>query len=158
MQCLKCNAQNPEDKKFCGDCGAQLKSSAPLSESDLRAHIRTVIREELADQRVVEVEITEKVLGKLSDWAKLLSYFAGIPLAAALLLFGFLGVKKYADLSALASAAESKIAPVIAKAQANSAAVEKQTEMMKSESQAVEDQISKLKPKISSWVIAGPLA
>jgi hypothetical protein len=150
MQCFKCNAENPDAKRFCGDCGAELKSSGPLSDSDLRAHIRSVIRDELADQRVVEVEITERVLGKLSEWGKLLSYFAGIPLAAALLLFGFLGIKKYADLSELASAAESKIGPVIAKAQASAATVEKQTEMMKTESQAIEDQISKLKPKISA--------
>jgi len=150
MQCLKCNAQNPDDKKFCGDCGAQLKSTGPLSESDLRGHIRTVIREELADQRVVEVEITEKVLEKLSGWAKLLGYFAGIPLAATLLLLGFLGIKKYSDLSELVKAAQSKIGPVIAKAQVNAATVEKQTEKMNSETQAVEAKILALKPKISA--------
>ncbi len=150
MQCIKCNAQNPDEQKFCGDCGAQLTSTSPLSEADLRAHIRTVIREELADQRLVEVEVTEKVLGKISDWAKLLGYFAGIPLAAALLLLGFLGVKKYSDLWELAAAAESKIAPVIAQADASATKIMKQTEKMKSESQVVEDQISALKPKISA--------
>ena len=24
MKCVQCNAENPEDKKFCGDCGAPL--------------------------------------------------------------------------------------------------------------------------------------
>ncbi len=150
MQCLKCNAQNPDAKKFCGDCGAQLTSTGPLSEADLRAQIRTVIREELADQRVVELEVTEKVLGKLSDWGRMLGYFAGIPLAATLLLMGFLGVKKYSDLWQMVAAAESRIGPVIAQAEATAATVMKQTEKMKIESQTVEDQISRLKPKISA--------
>jgi hypothetical protein len=142
MQCPKCNAQNPDEKKFCGECGAELKGAAPLSESDLRAHIRTAIREEWKDQRLVEFEITEKVLGKLSEWAKLLGYFAGVPLAAALLLLGFLGVKKYSDLWQLAAAAENKV-------RASVATLNKLAQETTSESQAIKAQLVALKPVIS---------
>jgi positive regulator of sigma E activity len=153
MQCSKCNAQNPEGKSFCGDCGARLQNKEPLTQingAEIRAQIRAVLREELTDQRVVEVEITEKVLEKISNWAKLLGYFAGIPLAACFLVLGFLGVKKYSDLWQLASAAENKIGPVIAQAEVSAETVRKQTEKMKTESGAVEGQISALKPRIAA--------
>ena len=32
MQCASCAAQNPEGKRFCGECGAPLRPAAPVAE------------------------------------------------------------------------------------------------------------------------------
>ena len=32
MQCASCGAQNPEGKKFCGECGAPLRPAPPVAE------------------------------------------------------------------------------------------------------------------------------
>jgi predicted amidophosphoribosyltransferase len=33
MKCLKCQFENPEGKKFCGDCGAKLELFCPNCKS-----------------------------------------------------------------------------------------------------------------------------
>ncbi len=101
MECPKCKAPSPDGKKYCGECGAQLRKTGDLSNADLRQEIQTILKEEFKDQKLVEVEVTEAVVTKLTDWAKLLAYFAGIPIAALLLVLGALGAKKYTDLWAL---------------------------------------------------------
>ena len=150
MQCPKCNSENPDNKKFCGDCGNRLLPSAYLSEDELRAQIRAVIKEELTDQKVVEVEITESVLERITGWAKKLGFFAGIPLALLLLVLGLLGLKKYSDLWALASAAENKIGPVVERAQKTASDVEATTQRLQQRSSQVESQIAALKPKLET--------
>jgi hypothetical protein len=150
MQCPKCDSENPAGKKFCGDCGARLQATGYLSDEELQAKIRAAIKEELTDQRVVEVEITESVLDRITGWAKNLGFFAGIPLAALLLVLGLLGLKKYSDLWELASAAESKIGPVVERAQKTATEVDATTQRLQKQSGEVESQIATLKPRLES--------
>jgi hypothetical protein len=150
MQCPKCDCDNPAGKKFCGDCGARLQATGHLSDEELLTKIRAAIKEELTDQRVVEVEITESVLGRITGWAKTLGFFAGIPLAALLLVLGLLGLKKYSDLWELASAAESKIGPVVARAERTATEVDATTQRLQKQSSEVESQMASLKPRLEA--------
>jgi hypothetical protein len=150
MKCPKCNCENPDEKKFCGDCGARLQTTGYLSDDELRATIRAAIREELADQKVVEVEITESVLERITGWAKTLGFFAGIPLAALLLVLGLLGLKKYSDLWELASAAEQRIGPVVKHAQDTAADVDATTHRLQKQSGEIEAEIANLKPRLEA--------
>ncbi len=34
MKCANCGSENPEGKKFCGDCGKELKDAAKATEAD----------------------------------------------------------------------------------------------------------------------------
>jgi hypothetical protein len=150
MQCPKCDCDNPAGKKFCGDCGARLQTTGYLSDEELLTKIRAAIKEELTDQKVVEVEITESVLARITGWAKSLGFFAGIPLAALLLVLGLLGLKKYSDFWELASAAESKIGPVVARAERTATEVDATTQRLQKQSSEVESQMASLKPRLEA--------
>src|SRR5712692_8678211 len=149
MECPKCKAPSPDGKKYCGECGAQLRKIGDLTDADLRQEIQTILKQELKDQKLVQVEVTEAVVTKLTDWAKLLAYFAGIPIAALLLVLGALGVKKYTDLWALTEVAEKKIGPVVEQATKQAGEVGKQTEDLRRQSESAQKQLSDLQPKLA---------
>jgi cyanophycinase-like exopeptidase len=69
-----------------------------FSESSLRQQIQTTLKQQLQDRKVVEIETAEAIATRLSNWAKLLGFFVGIPLAVLTLLLGFVGIKTYNDL------------------------------------------------------------
>lgn len=104
MECHQCHADNPDGMKYCGNCGAQL--SAPT----LRQEIDAAIKEQLKDQKVVEIELTEAIVSRLTGWAKMLAYLVGIPLVLLGGALGFLGVKTWLDFSALSHKAASQAA------------------------------------------------
>src|SRR5215469_9852350 len=101
VECINCKAQNPTGKNFCGDCGTPLgsASSAPY-ESLLRRQIQEILKEQLKDQKVIEIETSIAIASRVSEWAKLFGIYAGIPLAILILTLAFLGIKSFTDLSA----------------------------------------------------------
>jgi hypothetical protein len=40
MECPQCKGINPDNKNYCGDCGAELNAINALSEPDLRTRIQ----------------------------------------------------------------------------------------------------------------------
>lgn len=112
MQCLRCNALNPEGQRYCGTCGASLDPRlGPLKESLdalLREQIAAAIQEQFKNQKVVENELTETIIQRLSDWAK---FYVGIPLAILVVALGFFGYEKLSDLDKLVEGAKQKIKP-----------------------------------------------
>ena len=103
MECQSCHAINPEGKRYCSDCGALLAPS-------LKQEIDAVLKERLRDQKVVEVELMEGIVNRLTGWAKTLAYLIGLPLVALGSALGFLGVKTYVDFSTLSKQASSRVA------------------------------------------------
>ena len=61
MDCLKCKAENPDGKKYCGDCGAPLDLSfGPLKElveSSVRLEVQNSLKEYIKDQKIAELEV-----------------------------------------------------------------------------------------------------
>jgi len=104
MECRHCQATNPDGKRYCGDCGAQL--GAP----SLQQEIATALKKHLKDQKVVEVELTEAIANRLTGWAKTLAYLIGIPLVLLGGALGFLGVRTYSDFSTLSEQAAIRVA------------------------------------------------
>jgi hypothetical protein len=104
MECPKCKVPNPDEKKFCGECGASLDPVAMAVDaylsSTLRMQIQSIIKEELKDQNVMEVELSANVAERLSGWLKLFAFFVGIPVGLFVIFLGFLGVDKYQDFRA----------------------------------------------------------
>ena len=81
-------------------CGAHLSSpSKEYLEPLLRRQIQDLLKEQLKDQRTVEIETSVAIASRLSEWAKLFGLFAGIPLAILVLTLAVLGIKSYTDLS-----------------------------------------------------------
>src|SRR5262245_33634536 len=119
MECLKCKAANPDTNRYCGNCAAQLRPVGSHLDPDLRQYIQSTLREELKDQKVVEIEVTEAIVTRLVAWTKLLGYFVGIPLAVVIFVLGFLGYKSYSDFSRLVNDAANKIKPTLEQAKAD---------------------------------------
>jgi hypothetical protein len=101
VQCGSCKAENPDGKKFCGDCGGPLGAAAakPPFNPALRDQVQEIIEQHYKDQKVVEIETTQAIASRLLDWAKLFGFFVGIPAAILLLILGLLGIKTYSDFS-----------------------------------------------------------
>ncbi len=101
MKCYRCDAENPDGKNFCSDCGASLLS--PEAETlgrikhDLEVELDQIVDERFRDQHFVEVEITERIVKRLTDWAKTFGLVFAIPLSLLIISLGTLGIKTYND-------------------------------------------------------------
>jgi len=62
----------------------------------------------LKDQKALEIETTQAILSRLTDWAKLFGFFVGIPLALLAVVLGFLGIRTYTDFSSRVSKAREE--------------------------------------------------
>ncbi len=156
MNCTTCGTSNPENQKYCGECGDKLKSTA-VSEGDLRQQVKTILREEMKDKNLVEIEILEGIVTRISTWTKLLGFFAGIPLAILILILSVLGIKNYTDVSATASAAVQNIATMksevekkLAPLGENASALEKQLAARGKEASALGKQTQELTTQLAS--------
>jgi hypothetical protein len=86
--CPICGANNSTGSIFCGQCGTRLDVSGDA----FRSQIRSILKSELQDQTVVEIQTAQKIVARVSEWAKLFGFFAGITLvifAAALAILGY---------------------------------------------------------------------
>src|SRR5580765_7758211 len=79
MNCIECKAVNPDDNGYCGKCGAELPT-------DLRG---TVQKKDFRNRQVVEMEITESVVERLTRWARWLAWGTAIPIAVFALMLGW---------------------------------------------------------------------
>ena len=144
--CVQCNAQNPEDKKYCGDCGAPLDPNfhalKQFFESNLLQQIQTTIKEQYKDQKLVEVETTQAIASRLSDWAKLLGFFIGIPVALLILLLGFIGIKTYSDFSKRVERAQHIVTQKLDEVQQKALGIEKNADTLIGEYQKLKTQFA----------------
>lgn len=121
MQCLKCQSDNPDGKKYCGDCGTPLD---PII-GQFQKHIKEVVQGEVEntiqtryrDQKLVEIETSQAIVERVQKWSKIFGGFVGIPLAIMLVLLGFFGIRSYQDLSKLIESQEKNIKINLAEAQ-----------------------------------------
>ena len=154
MRCPLCKSPNPDGKKFCGDCGGSLQPLSSLAEPDLRARLRSIIKEELKDQKVLEVEIAESIASRAMNWAKAAAFVAGIPLALLLLVLSGFGVKKYSDFWDLINEAEVKIKPLVVDARKRADELATDTARLKKQSEEVRKQIASLQPELDAFKTA----
>ena len=103
--------ENLAGKRFCGDCGSLLQDISITAVVEREAG--RIVDARLKDQKLVEVEVTQAIVSRLSEWAKLFGFFVGIPVAILLIVLGFLGVRTYADfLSQVKTAREEALKPL----------------------------------------------
>lgn len=95
MVCVECKVPNPDENKYCGQCGALVGHT--LAE--------TIRREDLRGRGTIETEITEAVFERLVKWSKWLFSVLGIILA----LFGVLLGWKYTDFRHSVNAVQDQI-------------------------------------------------
>jgi uncharacterized membrane protein YvbJ len=108
VACANCKSQNPDGKRFCGDCGQPLDSVFAASPW-LRERINEILEEHYKDQKIVEIETTQAIASRLFDWAKLLGFFVGVPVAGVLVILGMLGISTYSDFKTKVGTAETEV-------------------------------------------------
>jgi hypothetical protein len=90
MVCPKCSSANPDGKHFCGDCGSSLD---PIGD-EFRRNVQAVMREQLRDQKLVEIETTDAVIARLKTLTRPVLYAAAIAIA----VLGVVGVRSAKDI------------------------------------------------------------
>ncbi len=109
MDCPSCGSENGEESNYCGKCGESL---APATD-DLRVlverHVQQVLAGQFKDQSLVEIETTQAVANRLSNWAKLFGFFVGIPLALLAIVLSLLGINEYRDFVVMIDETQSAV-------------------------------------------------
>lgn len=105
MLCTECKAENPEGKKYCGDCGALLGKTL---EATTKANFR--------DRQVVEAEITDAVFERLLKWAKWLGIATAIPIGVWAVVLTVIGIRSYSDITKVTDAGKNEILTIVASA------------------------------------------
>jgi len=99
-----CTGENPDGQRYCGNCGVPLAHTPPIpievTPSRLREEIRAALKEQVKDQRLLEVETAAAVVTRVSGWMKLIGIFGAIPLGLLAAILILLGVSSYADFTA----------------------------------------------------------
>jgi hypothetical protein len=111
LKCERCAALNTASSRFCLACGAPLaaewKALERIVEERLTERVRSVLKENFADQKTLEIETSELIAERVAKWAKTFAYFVGIPVAAAALIItvgasvlGIIGLRAWSDIGA----------------------------------------------------------
>jgi hypothetical protein len=146
MECAQCEAKNPDGKRFCGDCGSPLDADLvgvpAANQVRLRQQVKDILRSDFKDQKLAEIELTQAVAARLSDWAKLFAFFVGIPAALLVLTLSLLGFKTYSDFSALVKNGQKDVASKLDDAQKQAAAIKTKADGLTDSFKTLETQLS----------------
>jgi zinc-ribbon domain/Putative peptidoglycan binding domain len=82
MKCPNCAVDNPDNNRFCGQCGAILDETTRR----FREEVRELIKQELRDEESLAVRVADKAEERIWRWSKILGIGVGL---AALGLAGF---------------------------------------------------------------------
>jgi cell division protein FtsB len=126
MNCIECKATNPENSRYCNQCGAVLGRS-----------LEETVQKKIRDRKAVELDITESVAARLMKWTGWVTK-AGLVVVA---LFGLLLGKSYYDVRSQVKAGETEIGTAVAEGKKDIEAVKQETASLKDEVDQVRSDI-----------------
>lgn len=118
MNCTECKATNPENSRYCNQCGTVLGRS-----------LEETVQKKLRDRKAIESEITESVAKRLMMWTGWVAKAAVVVVA----LFGLLLGKSYYDVRAQVKAGEASIGAAVAEGKKDIETVKQETTGLKDE-------------------------
>src|ERR1043166_3467870 len=124
-KCPACDAANPTQSLFCGQCGARLEETQLTSEAIRRA-VEEHLDHWLEDRDVVEYMVAEAAGSRVMTWAKLLAFFAGILVMVLVTVLGYLSFdlkSRIAEQAKTVEANDKKINEIGTKINADAGAV-----------------------------------
>ena len=130
--------------------GAQDLPDATAAE--IRKAVDDAIRERLRDSRVVEVETTQAIATRLSEWAKLFGFFIGIPLALFAAWLGAVGFRSYKDVKAVIDRAREDVTRTLQKARKISATAQEEAQQLRSRVQEVSALVTQVQEQVQAQV------
>jgi hypothetical protein len=116
--------ENPSPPRIQPAAATPAPSGSSLSTQDvhvsmsaeIRRAVDDAIRERLRDSKVVELETSQAIASRLSEWAKLFGFFIGIPLFLFAAWLGAVGFKSYKDVKAIIDSAREDVTRTFDKA------------------------------------------
>jgi chitosanase len=105
-KCIQCQADAPENQRYCGNCGSEL-GQAPLTNEAIKALVAAELQALTKDGKILEYETSVAIVERVSGWAKLFAAFVGVPVALGLGLLAILGVNSYESFVAKITAAQT---------------------------------------------------
>ena len=145
MDCVRCKASNPDDKKFCGDCGMPLDPAlSQLSEivdHVVDRQVQAVLDSRLKDSKVVQVETAEAIEERLTNWAK---FYVGIPAAILAVVLALFGISKFSDFANLIEAKKADLGKALQERQG-------QIDAIKSKGEALDRQYTDLESRLPRY-------
>jgi len=153
MICKNCNAESPDNQRFCGFCGAKTRPES-LEEVQLRlASVEKLVDKQAQtrtiDQKFLDVDTTEKVVTRLMNWAKVFAFFVGIPFALFLLIATLYVGKSFTNLSELAENARESVKPILNEARSTAESAKRTASDALGISQEVKRSVESTKSKLS---------
>lgn len=134
MTCLSCKAENPEGKKFCGECGNPLGNA--LIDAAVQREIERAVSTRLKEQKVMEMEAAQAVVTRLSDWAKLFGVCVAVPLTLLGVVLSIMGIRTYSDFSSRVSQAREEALKPLKEAKQESDRLNQETKDLRAQVEA----------------------
>src|SRR5262249_33911530 len=91
------------------------------------------LKERFKDSKIVEFDIIESIITKISNWGKLLAYFIAVPLGLLAILLGAIGIKTYSDFMGLVNTAKEQAIKNIDKAKHDIDSLSREYENLKTQ-------------------------
>jgi hypothetical protein len=107
-RCGRCGADNPGSNRFCGTCGANLAATLPIDTPALDQRVRAFLTDHLRDQKAVEIEITQAIADRLTNWAKLFGFWAAVLLGILAAILASWGITDFVSFKNAVRSAESE--------------------------------------------------
>ena len=104
MECPKCKSQCQEDQRYCGHCGTvdpRMIAIFTNLESSFNSRLAEIQKQSVENKKVIENEITERVVERILGWGKIASWMLGVPVALLVVILGYFGIKSLYDLEVL---------------------------------------------------------
>jgi len=110
MRCGKCGFDNPDDHKFCGQCGGSLsRTDERQHRAEEKKELDGIFGDDFTPKTFIEMRLAEAVVDRIIGWFKTLAYIVGIPVAVAATIFGITTVPNLIFISNTAQKAHDDI-------------------------------------------------
>jgi hypothetical protein len=145
VKCPSCNLPNPEGNRFCGDCGASLEHLLPAG---IQREVERAVSSRLKDAKVVEIEISQAIVARVTDWAKLFAFLVGIPLTILAAVLGYLGFHTYNDFAASVDLAKKEALAPLQKTKDEATKQYNELQTRLNQNQALNSRVSEISQKL----------
>jgi hypothetical protein len=117
MYCPKCGNANPEQDKFCGQCGTPVSLTLGQLEERIQQTVETAIGTRFRDQRLVSIETADDIADRFFKRVNRYSIAAGLLMTVLLLILATLGISTYRDFAGRVRGTLDRIQPKLDEAE-----------------------------------------
>ncbi len=149
MTCPNCSSVVPNDNTFCGKCGFKLKGDA----GDLERRIASMEKQRDGhEQKLLEMETVENVMDKIQSRVMRFTYFAGIPLAIAVIALAVMFGKGVYTLEGIAANAKNSIEPLVNETKTRAAETKNTIEQVQQQLKPAQEELTHLREQAATAI------